>query len=551
MKLTLLAIGLCVWVITAPGRAEPVSVSQSRDSIEIGRAIYRYGRLPSGKPLQGERLSGLLVSGAEAACVNCHRRSGLGTVEGYSVVPPITGPYLFQSKADSLAYSDLRRRAGFAASRKPYTDATLVRAIQEGVDHAGRPLNVLMPRYRLSDDEATSLVEYLQALSVRSSPGVTVDTIHFATIIGPNVDSSKRTVMLQVLNSYFADKSVAPRFNERRVMPAAKAMLKAFRRWQLHVWELEGGPDTWEAQLRLYYQAQPVFAVVGGIASQTWEPVHGFCEQNELPCLFPIVDIPVAAEQDFYSMYFSKGVLLEAEILARYLANGGSIARTGRMIQVFRAQQPGAAAAQELGAALRRHGWIVEDHVIGDSRLESDKLRATMSREDAAITLVLWLGEEDLRTVAAIRRQSMPFSRVYLSGTLSGGGPALLPPAWKARAALVYPFELPDLLADRLAPLQALLKRRGIGPAEERIQAQAYFAAAVLSEGMAQLANNYLRDYLIERIEMMVGRPLPGSVYPRLGLGQGQRFASKGGYIVRFASPKSHRLVAESGWIVP
>ena len=84
-----------------------------------------------------------------------------------------------------------------------------------------------------------------------------------------------------------------------------------------------------------------------------------------------------------------------------------------------------------------------------------------------------------------LRETAPPFSRVYLSGTLSGGGPALLPPAWKARAALVYPFELPDLLADRLAPLQALLKRRGIGPAEERIQAQAYFAAAVLSEGMA------------------------------------------------------------------
>ena len=551
MKLSLLAIGLCVWVFNAPVQAEPVAVSISRDLIEIGRAIYRDGRLPSGKPLRGERLNGLLVSGAEAACVNCHRRSGLGTVEGFSVVPPISGPYLFQPKADSLAYSDLRRRAGLAASRIPYTDATLLRAIREGLDHAGRPLNVLMPRYRLPDDEATSLLEYLRALSVGSSPGVTADTIHFATIIAPNIDSSKRTAMLQVLNSYFADKSAAPRFNERRVMPAAKAMLKAFRRWQLHVWELEGEPGAWEAQLRHYYESQPVFAVVSGIASQTWEPVHRFCEQNELPCLFPIVDIPVAAEQDFYSLYFSKGVLLEAGILERYLTNGGSRAVAGRMIQVFRAKQPGAVAARELGAALRRRGWIVDDHAIGDSRRDSDKLRAIMSREDPAVTLALWLGEEDLRTVAAIRTQSVPFSRVYLSGTLSGDAAALLPLAWKARAALVYPFELPDLLADRLAPLQALLKRRGIGPAEERIQAQAYFAAAVLSEGMAQLANNYLRDYLIERIEMMVGRPLPGSVYPRLGLGQGQRFASKGGYIVRFAPPESHRLAAESGWIVP
>jgi hypothetical protein len=57
-------------------------------------------------------------------------------------------------------------------------------------------------------------------------------------------------------------------------------------------------------------------------------------------------------------------------------------------------------------------------------------------------------------------------------------------------------------------------------------------------------------------------RPMPGhaaqialkregtTVYPRLSLAQGQRFASKGAYIVHFGA-EGKSIVAESDWIVP
>jgi hypothetical protein len=41
------------------------------------------------------------------------------------------------------------------------------------------------------------------------------------------------------------------------------------------------------------------------------------------------------------------------------------------------------------------------------------------------------------------------------------------------------------------------------------------------------------------------------TLYPHLSLGPEQRFASKGGYIVRFADASGDRLIGESGWIVP
>ena len=49
---------------------------------EAGERIYRHGLLPSGEALRAEREAGMSVEGAAAACVNCHRRSGLGMKEG-------------------------------------------------------------------------------------------------------------------------------------------------------------------------------------------------------------------------------------------------------------------------------------------------------------------------------------------------------------------------------------------------------------------------------------------------------------------------------------
>jgi len=48
----------------------------------LAQAVYRLGQLPGGKPLVGERPGLPALEGGQAACANCHRRSGLGSAEG-------------------------------------------------------------------------------------------------------------------------------------------------------------------------------------------------------------------------------------------------------------------------------------------------------------------------------------------------------------------------------------------------------------------------------------------------------------------------------------
>jgi hypothetical protein len=134
---------------------------------------------------------------------------------------------------------------------------------------------------------------------------------------------------------------------------------------------------------------------------------------------------------------------------------------------------------------------------------------------------------------------------------------------------------------------------------DEVMQSEAFFALNFLTDTVSEMLNNMYRDYLMERAETMLSKregskaeqeardrlflgragdmerkygertapagtrvkiqPHAGSavksegttIYPRLSLGPGQRFASKGGYIVRFANPGEVKLVAESDWIIP
>jgi hypothetical protein len=52
-------------------------------------------------------------------------------------------------------------------------------------------------------------------------------------------------------------------------------------------------------------------------------------------------------------------------------------------------------------------------------------------------------------------------------------------------------------------------------------------------------------------MEMLLSHRLVNGHYPRLSLAPGQRFASKGGYLVRFAETSGTRILADGDWIVP
>lgn len=77
---------------------------------------------------------------------------------------------------------------------------------------------------------------------------------------------------------------------------------------------------------------------------------------------------------------------------------------------------------------------------------------------------------------------------------------------------------------------------------DQKVQADTYLACGLVSETINHIVDAFVRDYLIERVEMALDHRVLTGYYPRLTLAPGQRFASKGGYIERFTDPQGSRL---------
>jgi len=324
-------------------------------------------------------------------------------------------------------------------------------------------------------------------------------------------------------------------------------MYKVSRRWELHVWQLTGTPETWEAQLRKHLAEEPVFAVISGLGGPNWQPVHRFCQEQALPCLFPNVDVPVVSEGDFDDLYLSKGVLLEAQLIARDFQEQAPSSGLHRVVQVFRAADAGEQAAKALTSSLATSSvTFVERRLAAHagSRDITSALRG-LAQGDA---LVLWLRPAD---IAALGTLPDKVSRVYMSGRMGGLEHAPLPAGWHDVTHMAYPFDLPERRRIQVDYPLGWFKIRNIPVVAEQVQADTYLVCGLVSDTINHMVDTFVRDYLVERIEEILEHRVITGYYPRLSLAPNQRFASKGGYLVHFADGTGSKVLADAEWAAP
>jgi len=508
--------------------------------VEAGARLYQQGILASGEPLVGEGFGGVEISGDYAACVRCHRRSGFGSYEGGYYIPPITAPYLFHGRQISrddrfralfmqAQTAEFRHQVRRVRDRPPYDQASLARVLREGMDTNDRQLERLMPRYALSDTDVANLMAYLETLSEEISPGVGEQFVELGTVVHADVPEARREAMLGTLRSF------ADWYNKRtrgdlqlagHSVYGSSLYTRYSRLYRLNVWEIDGPPETWQAQLAEHYAEKPVFALVSGLVDGPWHEVGEFVDARGIPAIFPITDMPYAIGLlGGYSVYFNAGLELEADLVGNWLLGRGS----RRVVQVFDPDRPGSRIpAERLQANLR------EDHrAPAIESLEIGHWQARAADDDlpAGDALVVWLNDAGPERLMRWKRGTGANRLILPSNALD----RLDDDALRALAGDVL-FSYPEALEQAHYPeryrARAWMNTRGLDYRAQDVQYRAYYAMLMFRDAFMHLLDHYHRDYLLEVLEHQIqGSPNPG-LYPDMELAPGQRFASKSGYIV-------------------
>jgi len=538
LRYTVFLTALFLWAV--PSLAE-----EELTSVELGHRIYTDGILPSGEPMAGIVSGDVEIAGDFVICGRCHRRSGLGSLEGTSVVPVVVGSMLYED----LALPTSRPPAP-PVQRPAYTRDTLARSIRDGISSTGEEFSVLMPRYELSDEAMDDLLDYMESLSMEPDPGVTENDIHFATILDDSVTESQRKALLDVLTVFIEQKNTETRYETKRKEsgPWHKDWnFKPYRKWVLHVWDLSGPRSGWTEQLQSHYDAQPVFAVLNGMVSGSWQPIHEFCEGQELPCLFPTTDLPFIDESDFYSVYFSKGISLEADVLVEHLRDQEAI--EPRILQVYRSGDPlGATAAAQLQ---KRLGDSVTSLALPEQAGEFRE--AFQGAQDSESTsVVAWLGENDLQDLFVSESSTASQPAVYLSSSYIDM-PQQVPDALdRENAYVLYTSALPSDRRRLLMRSTGWFRAKRIhSPEDQTIQANAYFALKIAGGSLSFIHTFFSREYFLESVEHMIDNAIYTSIYTHMSLAPEQRFVSKGGMIAGFDAATPGKFVAVSDWLIP
>lgn len=520
------------------------------DRIRLGERIYREGILPDGRPLIGYIKDDVEVDSTIFSCANCHTRSGLGSLEGQIASPPVSGPYLFSERyqyKDVLKNYLSTKKKGVPRTAKPirpaYDEKSLALAIAGGINSAGRELAPVMPRYDMTDGEMAILIDYLKTLSATHSPGVDDEYMHIATIVTDDVPVDDRNAMLIPLKRLVEQNLQAASLKKTpRYQKFARMLDEAFfRKLRLSVWELKGDPSTWERQLEEYYRRDPPFAIVGGISGQDWKPVHDFCERMQLPDILPITDYPVVSDTDWYTLYFTKGHYQEGEAAARYLAT--RLDPSDPVLLLAGEGRGAARMADGARAALSEKGFASVTRI---DVTPADDIRRLLDERLAAGAKGLIVAGDDRLLSRVLERDAAARPAVTI------GSSTLAPVTFESRRGdsasilFTYPYRLPSE-EKKYADFRDTFLMGRMKPDTKRIASRTFSMIHVFMLGVREMKLDFHRDTLLDQISMVQDQYLPD--FERLSFGPGQRYLSKGCYIVE-RDPKSGELVPRSDWVI-
>lgn len=464
-------------------------------SEDLGQRIYRTGQ--GQEPIQARLSTGLTVPGAVAACAGCHGEHGEGGTEGGGQRPSelrwdaLSRPYVIRTES--------------GRTHGPYDERSLMRAIREGVDPAGNPLHLGMPRFSLSEADGAALLAFLQRdLGHEPEPGVSEARVLLGALLpltGPRAALGQ--AVQQALTAYLA------RINQQGGVYG--------RPLALVTRDAPEDPAARVAALQALLTEEQPFALVAPWTAGADEPIEALIESAGVPCIGPLSAAP--SDRGAWTWSLMSPLRQQVQVLVDQAASQGGA------LTVLLAPDPALAPLAEVAAAqAARRGLALETRPLATGLPDAGGARQT----------VLLLGREgDLPPV-----QPKPGLTLLLLGPMVGALDAL-----PAEVELIASYPAPPT-----APGGALATELGLGPGYATQQNLALAALELTAVGLANAGRSLRRADL--NAAMAGLREHETGLLPPVTFGPQDHLGLEGAWLLR-RPPGQARWEDLGGWRAP
>ncbi|HMB53987.1 MAG TPA: ABC transporter substrate-binding protein [Thermoanaerobaculia bacterium] len=479
-----------------------------------GKQIYVRGESASGSEvvaLMGE--AAIEVPASALPCAGCHGRDGRGRPEG-GVDPSdltweaLTRPY------------DVETTTG--RTRGPYDTPKLKRAITLGIDASGNEIDAVMPRYRLTQEDATDLIAYIQKLGRDLDPGVTAERLTLGLLLPPAQGSfaAAGEAVRGVVDDWVEQINANGGFYSRQLAVRQLAQ--------------PADPAARAAAVDAFLDTESIFALVAPFLAGADAELADLAEERGIPMLGPLTLQP---DESFplnrQLFYLDGGAAAQGAALVenargqveRPVPDDGGSAPKAALLHPSEGSFAGLAA--DLAERLTAAGFTVDDRTM-----PADGFTATAEEMKAAgvgdVFLIAPGNEEAAFLSAATGAGWSP--RVHLLGSFAG--PELLAGGDVLPGRLFVAFT--SLPTDRSpAGLQRYHQKLGHAedaPAPNATEIATYAALDLLAEGLRTIGRDVSREGLIEALEDV--RDHPTGLLPPVSYGPNRRVGARGAWVL-------------------
>lgn len=515
---------LATWPLVLVLALSPIAAAQQTPDEKLGRQIYVSGSgsaKDSITAFMGDE--SMNIPATALPCASCHGIDGSGRSEGGVVPSDIRWETL--SKAYGVTHESGR-------SHPAYTESSLKRAITEGVDPAGNPILVAMPRYRMTESDLSALMAYMRGLGEVHDPGLTSDTIRIGTVLPLSGSQSALGHDIEsVLRSYFDE------VNRQGGIYSRKLELVVVDPGQVQHAMRVGCERLVE---------NGVFALVGGLGGSDDAEAEKFLAEQEVPHVGPLTSFaPSTAGQNRWVFYVLADLRTQSQVLVDFALRQLKLSgRPGAI--VYPNDQALLGSVASIREQWKRNAASLSVLSYPSSQMEPDALVRVLRRRGVRVVFFLGSAREERRFAEAAATYGWTPNMLSL-GPMAGDDAFLMPDAFRGKVFVSFPALPPDPSQLREGELAGMLESGKLVLRHPAFQLWAFRAARTLVEGLTLSGRQLSREKLLQSLASL--NDFDPGVGPRIAFGPSRRMGAPGAYVVGIDFAR--KTFTAGKWLVP